>query len=268
MRGAFRNIMRVHGFDPHTPSIARVYDYLLGGKDHLPVDRAIGEQLVAIYPVAPELLAENRQFLARAIAWAAEQGIRQFIDLGCGMPAEPSTHGTAQAVLPGARVAYVDADPLVLAHLRAFAEQGNDAVTVVWGDARDAAGVIKAASEGLDVSAPVCLLMGCLLHYFVADEARSLVADYAAALAPGSCLIVSIGRGDGPRVAEYFSTYSDGAVPVYNHTAEVFASFFGSLPFVPPGVVEARQWHPDAAETQSGEAREAQMLVGVARVDR
>src|SRR5215469_338680 len=114
-------MMRVQGFDPHTPSIARVYDYLLGGKDHLPADRAIGEQLVAIYPGAPELLAENRQFLARAITWAAKQGIRQFIDLGCGLPAEPSTHETAQAASPAARVAYIDTDPVALTHLRAEA---------------------------------------------------------------------------------------------------------------------------------------------------
>ena len=83
-------MMRVHGFDPHTPSIARVYDYLLGGKDHLAVDREIGEELVAIYPGVRDLVEANRRFLARAVDWAADQGIRQFIDLGCGMPTEPA----------------------------------------------------------------------------------------------------------------------------------------------------------------------------------
>src|ERR1700729_4251715 len=101
-------MMRVHGFDPHTPSIARVYDYLLGGKDHLAVDREIGAQLVAINPEVLELVAENRRFLARAVAWTARQGITQFIDLACGMPAEPSTHETAAAACAGALVAYVD----------------------------------------------------------------------------------------------------------------------------------------------------------------
>jgi O-methyltransferase involved in polyketide biosynthesis len=261
-------MMQVHGFDPHTPSIARVYDYLLGGKDHLPVDREFGEQLMAIYPRAQELVLENRRFLARAVAWAARQGISQFIDLACGMPADPSTHETAQAACAAARVAYVDQDPVALAHLRAFAEHGNEAVTVAGGDARDVAAVLKDVSAVIDVSAPVCLLIGALLHFFTADEARDLVADYAGALAPGSCLVISVGRGDGPRMDAFFRTYSDTASPIYNYPAAEIASFFGPLPLVPPGLVEARQWHPDAAETHDAEARDGQVLVGVARVNR
>jgi O-methyltransferase involved in polyketide biosynthesis len=260
--------MRVHGFDPHTPSIARVYDYLLGGKDHLAVDREIGEELVEIYPGVRDLVAANRRFLARAVDWAADQGIRQFIDLGCGMPTEPSTHETAQAVRPGARVVYVDTDPLALAHLRAFAEHGNDTVTVLWGDARDVDGVIKAVSESIDVSAPVCLVMGCLLHFFTADEARAMVADYAAALAPGSYLVLSVGRGDGPRADAYLSAYIDNAAQAYNHAAEEIVGFFGPLPLVPPGVVVAGEWHPDTGELRSVPISMGQMLVGVARIDR
>ena len=259
--------MRVHGFDPHTPSIARVYDYLLGGKDHLAVDREIGEELVQIYPGVRDLVEANRRFLARAVDWAADQGVGQFIDLGCGMPTEPSTHETAQAVRPGARVAYVDTDPVALAHLRAFAEHGNDAVTVAWGDALDVAGVINAVSPGIDISAPVCLVMGCLLHFFAADEARTLVADYAAALAPGSCLVISVSRGDGSRADDYLSVYSGGVAKAYNHTAEEIVSFFGELPLVPPGVVSARDWHPDTGEMRSAPLGMGQMIVGVARVE-
>ncbi len=263
-------MMRVHGFDPHTPSIARVYDYLLGGKDHLAVDREFGEQLVAIYPEAREVVAENRQFLARAVTWAARQGISQFIDLACGMPAEPGTrtHETAQAARADARMAYVDNDPVALAHLRAFAEHGNEAVTVAGGDARDVAQVLKAASTGIDLTAPVCVLIGCLLHFFPATEARDLIAGYAAALAPGSYLVVSVGRGDGPKVDAFFRTYSDRATPVHNYPAAEIAGFFGPLPLVPPGMVEARDWHPDDAETPGAVTREGQMLVGVAVVNR
>jgi O-methyltransferase involved in polyketide biosynthesis len=261
-------MMQVQGFDPHTPSIARVYDYLLGGKDHLAVDRDIGEQLMAINPATREIVTENRRFLARAVDWAAGQGIRQFIDLACGMPADPGTHETAQAACAGARVAYVDEDPIALAHLRAFAEHGNEAVTVIGGDARDAAAVIKAVSAGIDVSAPVCLLIGCLLHFFPADEARALVDGYAEALAPGSYLVVSVARGDGPKVDAFFRTYSDNATALYNHPAAEIAGFFGALPLVPPGMVEARQWHPDAGEAPGAVIRDGQMLVGVARVDR
>ena len=260
--------MRVHGFDPHTPSIARVYDYLLGGKDHLAADREIGEELVEIYPGVRDLVEANRRFLARAVDWAADQGIHQFIDLGCGMPTEPSTHETAQAVRPGALVAYVDTDPVALAHRRAFAEHGNDAVTVVWGDARDVPGVIKAVSPGVDVSAPVCLVMGCLLHFFAADEARDLVAAYAAALAPGSYLVLSVSRGDGSRADAYLSAYSVRVAQAYNHAAEEIAGFFGELPLVPPGVVGARDWHPDTRETRSVPLGVGQVLVGVARFDR
>jgi S-adenosyl methyltransferase len=266
----FRSMMRVRGFgfDPQTPSVARVYDYLLGGKDHLAVDREVGKRLVAVNPEAREVVAENRRFLARAVAWAARQGIRQFIDLACGMPAEPGTHETAQAACDGARVAYVDLDPVALAHLRAFAEHGNEAVTVASGDARDAAAVIQAVSAGIDVTAPVCLLLGCLLHFFPADEARALVAGYAAALAPGSCVVVSVARGAGPRVDKFFRTYSGSATPIYNHPEAVIAGFFGPLPLVPPGLVDARQWRPDAAETQGAVLREAQMIAGVAQVNR
>jgi len=259
--------MWVHGFDPHTPSIARVYDYLLGGKDHLAVDREIGEKLVEIYPGVRDLVAANRRFLARAVDWAADQGVRQFIDLGCGMPTEPSTHETAQAVRPGARVAYVDTDPVALAHLRAFAEHGNDAVTVVRGDARDVVGVIKAVSAGIDVSEPVCLVMGCLLHLFAADEARALVAAYAAVLAPGSYLVLSVSRGDGPRADAYLSVYSGAVAQAYNHTAQEIVGFFGPLPLVPPGVVVARDWHPDTGEIRSVPLGVGQVIVGVARVD-
>jgi O-methyltransferase involved in polyketide biosynthesis len=261
-------MMRVHGFDPHTPSIARVYDYLLGGKDHFAVDREIGEELVQIYPGVRRLVEANRRFLARAVDWAADQGVAQFIDLGCGMPTEPSTHETAQAVRPGARVAYVDTDPVALAHLRAFAEHGNDAVTVMRGDALDVAGVINAVSPGIDMSAPVCLLMGCLLHFFAADEARTLVADYAAALAPGSYLVLSVARGDGSAADAGLSAYSGGVAKVYNHTAEAIAGFFGELPLVPPGVVSAHDWHPDTGEMRSVPLGMGQMIVGVACVER
>ena len=126
-------------FDPTTPSIARVYDYLLNGKDNFAVDREVADKLLAVAPIAALVMRENRQFLARAARWAAEQGISQFIDLGCGMPTAPNTHQSAQAVTPDAHVAYVDTDAVVLAHLRALAAQGNPGVTVIDGDVREVA---------------------------------------------------------------------------------------------------------------------------------
>lgn len=254
-------------FDPTTPSIARVYDYLLNGKDNFAVDREVADKLLAVAPIAALVMRENRQFLARAARWAAEQGISQFIDLGCGMPTTPNTHQSAQAVDRDAHVAYVDTDAVVLAHLRALAGQGNPGVTVIDGDVRKVEVILDAVSPGIDLSRPVCLLMGALLHFFPADEARDLVAAYAAALAPGSYVVLSVGRADGDAESKGFGTYSStGAAKAYNHSVNEFAGFFGPLPLVPPGVADAREWHPDGEQPTPLPPRPGQSLVGVARV--
>jgi hypothetical protein len=142
----------VPDFDPATPSIARVYDYLLNGKDNFAADRAVAEQLLAVAPLAAEVTRDNRQFLARAVAWAANQGIRQFIDLGCGMPTAPNTHETARAIAPDARVVYLDNDAVVLSHLRALTAKGDPGLTVVDGDVRETAAILDAAAAGTDLS--------------------------------------------------------------------------------------------------------------------
>jgi O-methyltransferase involved in polyketide biosynthesis len=249
------------------PSIARVYDYLLQGKDNFAVDREVAEKLLAVAPTAAEVMRDNRQFLARAATWAAQNGIRQFIDVGCGMPTTPNTHQSAQAVATDARVAYIDFDPVVLAHLRALAAQGNPGVTVVEGDAREIAVILDAIGTAIDLSEPACLLMGALLHFFPTDAARDLVAGYVAALAPGSYVVLSVGRTDDNDAARGFGTYSSaGAAQVYNHSVAEFTSFFGPLTLVPPGVVDARAWHTDSGQSQPLSPRPGLALVGVARV--
>ena len=152
-------------FDPNTPSIARVYDYLLNGKDNFAVDREIAGKLLEVAPTAAEVMRENRQFLARAVTWIAGQGISQFIDLGCGMPTAPNAHQSARAVITDASVVYVDIDPVVLAHLRALAAQGNPGVTVVDGDVREVPVILEAIRAGIDLTTPACLSMGALLHF-------------------------------------------------------------------------------------------------------
>jgi hypothetical protein len=257
----------VADFDPTVPSIARVYDYLLNGKDNFAVDRAVAEKLLAVAPTAADVMRENRQFLARAAAWAAENGIGQFIDVGCGMPTTPNTHQSAQAIAANALVAYLDNDAVVLAHLRALAAHGNPGVTVIDGDAREVALMLDAIGAAIDLTQPACLLMGALLHFFPADAARDLVAGYAAALAPGSYVVLSVGRTDDNDTAQGFGTYSsNGAAQAYNHSVAEFASFFGPLTLVPPGVVDARQWHPDGGQSDPVSSRPGQALVGVARV--
>jgi len=255
----------VPDFDPSMPSIARVYDYLLDGKDNFAVDRAVAERLLAVAPLTAEVTRENRQFLSRAVTWAANRGIGQFIDLGCGMPTAPNTHETARAIDPGARVAYVDNDVVVLSHLRALAAKGDPGVTVADGDVREVAAVLDAVAAGIDLSAPACLLIGFLLHFFAPDDARDLVARYVAALAPGSYVVLSVGRADGEEAKEGFGTYSAGPAQVYNHSVPEFAGFFGPLELVPPGVVDAREWRPDWEQAVRLPPRDGQVIVGVAR---
>jgi O-methyltransferase involved in polyketide biosynthesis len=256
----------VADFDAQTPASARVYDYLLGGKDNFAADREVGDKLLAVAPLTVAVTRENRQFLTQAVTWAAQQGISQFVDLGSGMPTAPNTHGTAQRINPSARVAYVDNDPVVLAHLRALAAHANPNVTVVDGDVRQPGPILDAVATGVDLSAPVCLLMGFLLHFFAPDDARDLVARYAAVLAPGSYVALSAGRGDSDAADNGFGAYSSGGIQVHNHSVAEFTSFFGNRELVPPGVVDSREWRPGPDEPVHLPPRDGQVIVGVARV--
>ncbi len=256
----------VADFDPSMPSIARVYDYLLGGKDNFASDRGLAERILSSYPPLVDVVRENRQFLSRAVTWVANQGVGQFIDLGCGMPTVPNTDESARAVIAGARVAYVDNDPVVLTHMRERLAKGHAGVTVVDGDVRETAAILDAVCAGVDLSAPACLMMGSLLHFFTPEAARTLVAGYVAALAPGSYVVLSVGRGDGEASKRAFGTYSEGAARAYNHPVAEFASFFGPLDLIPPGVVDARQWRPSWEQAISLPPRDGQSIAGVGRV--
>lgn len=253
-------------FDPSVPSIARVYDYFLGGKDNFAPDRALADRMIYIAPLVPVITRENRQFLARAVTWAAKQGIGQFIDLGCGLPTSPDTLESARQVIADARVAYVDNDPVVLSHLRARVAKGDPGVTVVAGNVREVPVILDGVRAGIDLSVPACLVMGYLLHFFTADAARDLVASYTAALPPGSVLVLSAIHVDAERASEEgFNGYSNAVAPVYNHSAAEFASFFGDLEVLPPGVVDARTWHALIGMADPPQ-RDQYAIVGVARM--
>ena len=185
-------------------------------------------------PLAPVITRENRQFLVRAVTWAASQGIGQFLDLGCGMPTAPDTLESAREVIPDARVAYVDNDPVVFSHLNASVAKGTPGVTVVAGDVREVPAILDGARAEIDLSAPVCLIMGFLLHFFTADAARDLVARYTDSLSPGSLLAFSAIHVDTKGADEGFADYSSAAAPVYNHSAAEFASFLDPLQILPP----------------------------------
>jgi O-methyltransferase involved in polyketide biosynthesis len=255
----------VPAFDPSSPSIARVYDYVLGGKDNYAADRALGDRLLARVPLIAEMAVENRQFISRAVTWAANQGVRQFVDLGCGLPTSPNTHESAQAINGDARVVYVDNDPIVVSHLRAVLAQGNPGVSVVDGDVRDVAAILDGVRASLDLSAPACLVLGYLLHFFTADAARDLVARYTAALVPGSVLVLSALHAESEAAQESLGTYSSEAAPAYSHPVPDFTSFFGPLELAPPGVVDARQWHPGLTLDRLA-TRDSYVIAAVARV--
>ena len=253
-------------FDPSTPSIARVYDYFLGGRDNFAADRGLAQRLLEVFPPISVTVRENKQFLHRAVSWVAGEGIAQFIDIGCGLPTTPSTHGSARAVSPGTRVAYVDTDSIVLSHLRGLPTRDQANLTIVQEDAREPEKVLAHVAEGIDLSQPSCLIMAALLHFFPVAVGRDMAARYAAALAPGSYVILTMGLADGRAADRFFALYSKGTAPLYKHSVEDFASFFGDLALVPPGIADARAWRPNFPTVSVPPKREGEMIVGVAKV--
>jgi O-methyltransferase involved in polyketide biosynthesis len=252
---------------PGTPSIARVYDAMLDGKDNYAADRDVFQRLAAVYPTLPAAVARHRAFLERAVTWVGDQGISQFIDLGVGMPAPPMTHEIARRGRPGARVAYVDFDPVVTSHFRARVAKGNAGLTVVDADVRDQRATLAAVAGGINLAEPVGLVMGALLHFHEADAARALVSSYAAAVAAGSYVIADAGHGDGEAADRFFSMYSAEVTPLYNHSWDEFRGFLRPLELVPPGVTEPHAWLPGWLEAPSPTPPgEAQFMAGVGRV--
>lgn len=250
-------IYDVPGFDATVPNPARVYDFLLGGRDNFAADRELADRLSRLVPHIRDIVQDNKRFLARAVAWVAEQDIRQFIDLGSGLPTSPSTHEVARAANPRASVTYVDNDPVVVNHLITV-----PAVSVMEGDFRD----VDAILAGIDTEAPVCLVAGCILHFFPAAEAASLLARYSAALAPGSYLIMSVICPVGEQGERGQQLYTDAATPHYSHSAEEIAAFCGEFELVSPGVTDARCWRPGARDVPAAEPRTGGVvLVCVAR---
>jgi hypothetical protein len=256
-------------FDPRTPSIARVYDYLLGGKDNFAADRAVAERLLAVYPPIIETVPESRRFVERAVTWVAGQGITQFIDLGAGLPTAPNTHATAQAVSPAAAVAYVDNDPVVISHLTALLAHHADRAAVIPGDLHDRDAILGSAGlrAVIDLSQPVCVVMGMILHFETAGEAAGLVKRYMSAVPAGSCLIATIASGKGTLAGKFYQAYNaSGFATMYNHQSADFASFFGDLEIMPPGLGDARRIRPGWSELTSVPRRPDRILAGIARV--
>jgi SAM-dependent methyltransferase len=240
-------------FDPTVPHPARVYNVWLGGKDGLAADRKTAAEVAACRPQVVAGARANRAFLARAVRYlAGERGIRQFLDIGPGLPAPGNTHDVAQAIAPETRVVYVDNDRLVLAHARALMTSRPEGVCeVVDADLRDPETIMKEAARTLDFTRPVAVLLVAVAHFLDdADDPARVVATLASFLAPGSFVAISHLTSDfapeevGAGVAAYNNLVSAG-ITARTH-CEVSA-LFGGLALVPPGVVPVSEWRPDHA---------------------
>jgi hypothetical protein len=250
---------------------ARLYDYLLGGKDNYPPDREAAERLIEVMPFAQVTAQQNRLFMRRLTRYlAAGQGISQFLDIGTGIPTSPNLHEIAQEINPAARVVYADNDPIVLAHARArltSAPQGR--VAYIHADMRDTDAITTAPdlTATLDLSRPVALSILSTLHFIPDnDQAYGLVRHYMLLLPPGSFLALSMGTADfnpepdGPRV----SVLSANGLPARSRTRTEVSAFFDGLELIEPGVVQVHKWRPDADAAGVGDS-EITLYCGVAR---
>jgi len=256
----------VEPFDPTRPNIARVWDYWLGGKDNFAADRELAEKMLAIHPVSAQMARENRQFLGRAVSYVAACGVRQFVDVGAGLPTAVNTHDIARSIDPQARVAYVDNDPIVISHARSLLAK-SPGVIAVPGDMRDPERILADAglADLIDLAEPACVILSAVLHFADAGTAREVAATFARAIVPGSYLIISVGSGSPSEGENFTSAYT--AARIYIHSREEILSFFDGLDLVPPGVVPVPLWRSEGAALD-GQAPTATFIGGVARKQR
>jgi hypothetical protein len=241
---------RTSQFDTSVAHPARIWDYWLGGKDHYAADRAAGDHVLQVAPVVRDVARADRAFLASVVRHlVTDLGIRQFLDIGTGLPAADNTHEVAQQAAPESRVVYVDNDPVVLAHARALLTSVPEGATAyIDADARDAGKIITQAAETLDFTRPVAvMLLGVLLFIPDADNPWAVTAELMDAVPPGSYLAVSHGASDihAGDVAAAGSRYNEhSAVAMQLRTRAEFTRFFQGLELASPGVVPINYWHP------------------------
>jgi SAM-dependent methyltransferase len=237
--------------DTSVPHPARMYDYFLGGRDNYEVDRDAAEHVIAVVPEVRAMVRENRAFLGRSVRFLAEQGIRQFLDIGTGIPGPGNTGDVAHQVIPDAQVVYVDNDPIVIVHANALLA-GHDPKhsTVIHADLRDPESILRhpGTNAVLDFSQPVAILLVAVLHFIEDfDDPAGLVDRLKRVMAPGSFLVISHGTSDldPERAAEAVRTYNKGGARIVARTGAEIRRWFDGLELVDPGLVQLPLWRPD-----------------------
>jgi hypothetical protein len=248
---------------------ARIWNYWLGGKDNYPVDKEMGEQILSYVPELVRSARADRYFLSRAVRYLAhEQGIRQFLDIGAGLPTVDNTHEIAQRIAPECRIAYVDNDPLVLVHAQALLTSTPEGVCdYIDADLRQPAKILERAAETLDFSKPVAIMMLGILNFIVdTAEARTILRHLLEAAPSGSYISISHPSTEvdaGPAAAAVDFWNASGAAPMCLRSREELLLFFEGTELVEPGVVSCPRWRPDLADPD--EAADVMHFCGVAR---
>lgn len=238
-----------YGVDLDRPNAARVYDYYLGGAHNFAVDRKMADEALADWPELPQIMRTNRAFLRRAVRFLVRSGVRQFLDLGSGIPTVGNVHEVARAEDPSCRVVYVDIDPVAVTHSRAILAD-DPRVTAVQADLRDPAAVLDLAQTrgGLDLSLPVGVLLVAVLHFVPdRDDPTAVVAGYRRAIAPGSYLVIchATAEGQGQRATTHRDLYARTPTPMTMRSRAEVAALMAGFDLVEPGLVPMVLWRPD-----------------------
>lgn len=249
--------------DVTRPSVARVYDFWLGGKDNFASDREMGRRMAEVNPALPQLVRHNREFICAAAARAAAAGVGQFLDLGSGLPTHPAVHEAVREVIPGARVCYVDIDPVAVRHADALLARG-EGLAAVRADLTEPETVLAGPDVRavIDTSQPIAVILAAVLHFLPAASAAAVCARYMSLAAPGSWLIVSSGHYENSELADQLQQTATHA-RFWNHDAADLASMLDGLEPVGPGVCEARRWMAGTGGEPAGKPVYALAAVGV-----
>ena len=259
------------GIDSTRPNVARIYDYLLGGKDNFAADREAARKLLAVTPDMAGIVRDNRSFIGRVIRYlAGEAGIRQFLDLGGGLPTQTNVHEMAQRVARDARVVYIDNDPVVWSHGQALLASG-DQVAMVRADLREPAAVLRHPDVLglLDLAQPIAVVCASVLHFVADQEApHRIIAEYRDHMAPGSCLAISHGptgtaeEDPGDVVGGVTGVYRQASAQLHVRSLPDIKRFFDGFELIEPGVVWINEWRPDPGIPPAGQPRSLRGGVG------